>query len=85
MKAIIIGAGIGGLGTAIALRKIGMDVKVFESKQEVRFAGAGLGIGANAVRALQQLDVGDQILRAGKALDELRILTGKSLETESRH
>lgn len=62
MKAIIIGAGIGGLGTAIALRKIGMDVKVFESKQEVRFAGAGLGIGANAVRALQQLDVGDQIL-----------------------
>lgn len=60
MKAIIIGAGIGGLGTAIALRKIGMDVKVFESKQEVRFAGAGLGIGANAVRALQQLDVGDK-------------------------
>lgn len=82
MKAIIIGAGIGGLGTAIALRKIGMDVKVFESKQEVRFAGAGLGIGANAVRALQQLDVGDQILRAGKALDELRILTpaGKILQ-----
>ena len=82
MKAIIIGAGIGGLSTAIALRKIGMDVKVFESKQEVRFAGAGLGIGANAVRALQQLDVGDQILRAGKALDELRILTpaGKILQ-----
>ncbi|MBY6051720.1 NAD(P)-binding protein [Cytobacillus firmus] len=32
MKAIIIGAGIGGLSTAIALRKIGMEVKVFESK-----------------------------------------------------
>lgn len=82
MKAIIIGAGIGGLSAAIALRKIGMAVKVFESKQEVRFAGAGLGIGANAVRALQQLDVGDQVLRAGKALDELRILTpaGKILQ-----
>lgn len=82
MKAIIIGAGIGGLSTAIALRKIGMTVKVFESKQEVRFAGAGLGIGANAVRALQKLDVGDQVLRAGKLLDEVRILSpsGKILQ-----
>ncbi|USG66430.1 FAD-dependent monooxygenase [Brevibacillus ruminantium] len=82
MKAIIIGAGIGGLSTAIALRKIGMNVKVFESKKEVRFAGAGLGIGANAVRALQKLDVGDQVLRAGKLLEELRILTpaGKILQ-----
>lgn len=82
MKAIIIGAGIGGLCTAIALRKIGINVKVFESKQEVRFAGAGLGIGANAVRALQMLDVGKQVLRAGKLLEELRILTpaGKILQ-----
>ena len=82
MKAIIIGAGIGGLSAAIALGKIGMEVKLFESKQEVRFAGAGLGIGANAVRALQQLDVGDQVLRAGRVLDELRILTlrGKLLQ-----
>lgn len=82
MKVIIIGAGIGGLSTAIALRKIGMDVKVFESKQEVRFTGAGLGIGANAVRALQQLDVGNQVHQAGKALNELRILTptGKILQ-----
>lgn len=82
MKAIIIGAGIGGLSTAIALRKIGMDVKVFESKQEVRFAGAGLAIGANAVRALQQLGAGDSVLREGMVLDELRILTpsGKILQ-----
>jgi len=82
MKAIIIGAGIGGLSTAIALRKIGMDVKVFESKPEVRFAGAGLGIGANAVQALQQLGAGDSVLREGRVLDELRILTpvGKILQ-----
>lgn len=83
MKAIIIGAGIGGLSTAIALRKIGINVNVFESKKEMRFAGAGLGIGANAVRALQQLDIGDQVLREGKVLDELRILTpaGKILQS----
>ena len=82
MKVLIIGAGIGGLSAAIALRKIGMDVKVFESKPEVRFAGAGLGIGANAVRALQLLGAGEQILREGRQLDELRIVTpaGKILK-----
>lgn len=82
MKAIIIGAGIGGLSSAIALRKIGMEVKVFESKNEVRFAGAGLTIGVNAVRALQQLGLGDHLVREGKVLDELRILTqsGKILQ-----
>ncbi|MCE4051427.1 FAD-dependent monooxygenase [Bacillus sp. Au-Bac7] len=82
MKAIIIGAGIGGLSTAIALRKIGIDVNVFESKDEVRFSGAGLAISANAVRALQELGVGDQVVREGKVLEELRILTptGKVLQ-----
>jgi 2-polyprenyl-6-methoxyphenol hydroxylase-like FAD-dependent oxidoreductase len=82
MKAIVIGAGIGGLSAAIALRKIGVEVNVFESKHEVRFAGAGLVIGANAVRALQQLDVGDQVLQEGRVLDEVRIVTpsGKILQ-----
>lgn len=82
MKAIIIGAGIGGLSAAVALRKIGMEVNVFESKPEVKFAGAGLGIGANAVRALQQLDLGDQVLQRGEVLEELRIVTpaGKILQ-----
>src|SRR5690606_23502272 len=53
-----------------------------ESKPSVRFLGAGLGIGANAVRALQELGVGDQVLQAGRRRDELRILThtGKLLQ-----
>lgn len=82
MKVIIIGAGIGGLSAAIALRKIGMEVSVFESKPSIGFVGAGLGVGANAIRALQQLDIGDKALQAGKKLDELRILTdtGKVLQ-----
>jgi len=82
MKAIVIGAGIGGLSAAVALRKIGMEVKVFESKFEVRFVGAGLGIGANAVQAMQQIDLGDRVLQEGRALDEIRIVTpsGKILQ-----
>jgi 2-polyprenyl-6-methoxyphenol hydroxylase-like FAD-dependent oxidoreductase len=74
MKAILIGAGNGGLSTAIVLRKIGMAVKFFESKHEVRFAGAGLRVSSNAFQALQHLGIGDQVIQEGKVLDELRIL-----------
>lgn len=83
MKAIIIGAGIGGLSAAIALRKMGIEAKVFESKREVRFAGAGLVMGANAVRALQLLDLGEPVLQEGNVLDEVRIVTpsGKILQS----
>jgi FAD-dependent urate hydroxylase len=56
-----------------------MAVKFFESKHEVRFAGAGLRVSSNAFQALQHLGIGDQVIQEGKVLDELRIyyLLGK--------
>ncbi|MFP3757472.1 FAD-dependent monooxygenase [Cupriavidus sp. SIMBA_020] len=52
------GAGIGGLAAAIALRKLGLDVVVYE--QAARFArvGADINLTPNAVRALDGLGVG---------------------------
>jgi len=44
MQAIIIGAGIGGLCTAIALRRFGLDVNVYEQSDAPRAAGAGLSL-----------------------------------------
>ncbi|WP_438349695.1 FAD-dependent monooxygenase [Paenibacillus sp. FA6] len=81
MKVIVIGAGIGGLCVALALRKIGVQATVFEKRSEVSLGGAGLGIGANAVRALQVLGVGDEVLQAGKLLQSIQIMTdtGKQL------
>lgn len=58
MKAIIVGAGIGGLSAAIALHKAGIETIVYESSQEVRAEGAGLGIGANAVQGMDALGLG---------------------------
>jgi 2-polyprenyl-6-methoxyphenol hydroxylase-like FAD-dependent oxidoreductase len=55
--AIIIGGGIGGLATGIALRCIGWTVSIFEQAPELREVGAGLALWANAVRALEQLGV----------------------------
>ena len=55
------GAGIGGLAAAIAMRKLGMDVVVFE--QAARFArvGADINLTPNAVRALDGLGLGDAL------------------------
>lgn len=55
------GAGIGGLAAAIALRKLGQDVVVFE--QAARFArvGADINLTPNAVRALDGLGVGEAL------------------------
>ncbi|OAB40924.1 FAD-dependent monooxygenase [Paenibacillus antarcticus] len=81
MKVIVIGAGIGGLCIALALRRIGIQATIFEKKSEVSLGGAALGVGANAVRALQLLGVGEEVLQAGKLLHRLQIMTdtGKTL------
>jgi 2-polyprenyl-6-methoxyphenol hydroxylase-like FAD-dependent oxidoreductase len=57
MKALIAGAGIGGLATGIAVRRAGLDVKIFERSREMREIGAGLMIWPNGTRALQALGV----------------------------
>ena len=57
MKALIAGAGIGGLATGIALRSAGLEVKIFERSREMREIGAGLMIWPNGTRALEALGV----------------------------
>jgi 2-polyprenyl-6-methoxyphenol hydroxylase-like FAD-dependent oxidoreductase len=58
LKALIIGGGIGGLAAAIALRRCGASVRVFERAPEVREVGAGLSLWPNGLRALDALGVG---------------------------
>lgn len=55
MKALVAGAGIGGLAAAIALRRTGYEPLVLEHSETVREAGAGLLLGANAAAALHSL------------------------------
>src|SRR5215471_4896650 len=52
MQVIIVGGGIGGLSTAIALRKVGIDALVLEQARAFTAIGAGLGLQANATKAL---------------------------------
>ena len=57
----VIGAGIGGLTAAIALRRAGFDVEVFERATELREIGAGLSIWKNALVALDEIGLGDRV------------------------
>lgn len=55
---LIIGAGIGGLATALALQKSGLRVSVFEAASELGEVGAGLTIASNGSIILQHLGLG---------------------------
>ncbi|MEU4829617.1 FAD-dependent monooxygenase [Streptosporangium sp. NPDC023615] len=59
--AVVIGAGVGGLTAAVALRARGWEVTVFERAASLEPVGSGLGIAANALRALDTVGVGDDI------------------------
>lgn len=58
-KAVIVGAGIGGLAAGLALSRAGWDVEVLEQAAVISEVGAGLQISPNGVRALQALGVMD--------------------------
>ena len=60
----VIGAGIAGLATAVALRRAGHDVTVLEQRTDT-MTGAGISIWPNALAALDEIGLGDAVRRAG--------------------
>ncbi len=51
-KAVVVGAGIGGLTAALALLERGIDVEVYEQSNELKEVGAGIQISSNGTRVL---------------------------------
>lgn len=70
----IIGGGIAGLTTAIALKRIGLSATVFESSPFIRPLGAGLALAANAVQAFDRLGIAEAIIQKGRQLQAFSIL-----------
>ena len=68
----VCGGGIGGLATAIALRKFGLDVTVYEQTRQFARVGADINLTPNAVRALDGLGIGPAI-RESAARPQFRI------------
>ncbi|PPK71459.1 FAD-dependent monooxygenase [Actinokineospora auranticolor] len=81
MKAIVVGAGVGGLTAALALRARGIEVEVLESAPGERTSGGGLGVACNASKVLRALGVDLAASGVGRVCERfsLRTPSGKPM------
>jgi 2-polyprenyl-6-methoxyphenol hydroxylase-like FAD-dependent oxidoreductase len=61
MEVAVIGGGIGGLTTALALTRQGIGCTVYERAPELQEIGAGLGIWPAPLRVFDKLGIGDAV------------------------
>ena len=71
VKALIVGAGIGGLTTALACHQRGIECEVYEQSSAVRELGVGINILPNAVGDLRDLGLLDRLDQVGVRTYEL--------------
>ncbi|MBU2485346.1 MAG: FAD-dependent monooxygenase [Alphaproteobacteria bacterium] len=76
---LIIGAGIGGLTTALAFARNGDDVDIVEQAPSLGEVGAGLQVSPNASRILIALGLGDALRQAMITPHEIVLASGRSL------
>jgi salicylate hydroxylase len=63
LRIVIVGAGIGGLAAACALRQRGFEVAIFERAEKLEEVGAGVQIGPNGVKVFRALGLEDALRR----------------------
>ena len=80
LKILVIGAGIGGLSAAIALREKGLDVDIIERDPEWSVYGVGIIQQANVVRAVTELGVIDDYVSSGFGFDHVKIFAPDGTE-----
>jgi 2-polyprenyl-6-methoxyphenol hydroxylase-like FAD-dependent oxidoreductase len=72
---LVAGGGIGGLTAAVALRRAGFEVQVFERAAEIREVGAGIAIQPNAVLALRRIGLDRAVAEASCVEEKLHLWT----------
>lgn len=70
---LIIGGGIAGLTTALALQQKNVDYQVFEAVPEIKTVGAGITIAGNAMRVLKKLGVAEDVKQRGHLIYSMDI------------
>lgn len=83
---IIVGAGAGGLVTALSLHAVGIECDIYESVDEVRELGVGINLLPHAARELDALGVLDALETVSVQPTTLRYFTrrGQQIWTEPR-
>jgi 2-polyprenyl-6-methoxyphenol hydroxylase-like FAD-dependent oxidoreductase len=75
VRALIVGAGIGGLAAALSLAAAGIEPQIIEAATELRPLGVGINLLPHAVRELTELGLGD-------ALADLAIATAEMVTVD---
>jgi len=73
LRVAIVGGGICGLVCAVALIKAGVDAQLYEAASKFGEVGAGVGLGPNAIHALDQLGLLNEVVaKSEQAKPEIR-------------
>ena len=72
-KVAIAGCGVAAMAAAIPLAKAGVQVDIFESKPGLNALGSGITLQGNALRALDQIGVWDDLRPLGAAVEGLTL------------
>ncbi|WP_430966649.1 FAD-dependent monooxygenase [Spongiimicrobium sp. 2-473A-2-J] len=69
----IIGGGIGGLTTALAFEKMGVEYQLFEKAERLRPIGSGILLTPNALKVFEWLGILDDIVRSGSPMKRITL------------
>lgn len=83
-SAVIVGAGIGGLACALALRRAGLTVQVVEQARKLKEVGAGLQLTPNATRVLRDFGLLPRLEQVAVTPRSLDVRSGSSGKTITR-
>jgi FAD-dependent urate hydroxylase len=72
LKAIVVGAGIGGLTAGVALHQAGYEVEIYDRVAKLRPAGAGVSLWSNGVKVLNRLGLGGAIAKIGGRMERMQ-------------
>lgn len=76
MEIAIIGAGMGGLTTGIALKKFGHRVTIYEQTEQILPVGAAISLWSNGVKCLNYLGLTEQVAKLGGQMNDLAYIDG---------
>ena len=79
-RALVVGAGIGGLATALSLHEVGASVEVFDAVGELRPLGVGINLLPHAVRELDAMGLLEDLRARSVAPSQLLYCTRRGQE-----
>jgi 5-methylphenazine-1-carboxylate 1-monooxygenase len=79
-KFVVVGAGIGGLATALSLAQVGVEAEIYETVKAIRPLGVGINLLPHAVRELDELGLLDRLVARSVCPETLVYFTRRGQE-----